>query len=727
MSLYGTFAPLAAPAAALARDAPRVCIVTGELVGPHKNGGLGTSMTGLAELLAAYGLDVTVLYTGAISEDDLPTWQARYRNGGITLRGISEWDAAKVVGPMAAMGWTNAYALYHILKAERFDVLHFNDTVGEGIYCFVAKRLGLAFQDTLLALALHSPTEWILQHNAHVPNWLGFSFFTSAERISIAAADLLWGPSCYLIDWIRANGYALPRQVFNQQYVIPTANLFAGGRAKCDVAAEPLTPAGRRRPKEIVFFGRLEERKGLRLFTSALTKIADRLAGDNVSVLFMGKPATVGETTGDAFIQSRAGNWQFPWRIESGFGQTDAVAYLRSGDRLAVMASPVDNSPCTVYEALQFGFPFIAARTGGIPELLHPDDHDEHLFDYTVLSLSERLLTALDHGIGAARPAISVAENQARWLGMHAGWRNLVPAAPGEAPPPRFGVLVDHAGTAQALADTVASVRDTLGDAAVAWAFLRRELAPLGAMAGHGIVIDELVDITPAEVIEAFRAAGAEAILAVRSGARLDRRSGAVFAKALQAGREAAIPAAMIDEIPAVLPALGGGAAQTFLEGEFETGGLVASIEALYVRLGGRLDLLDRERLYFGMGDELHAAGAVMWPIPEPLIAWPTGRDVIVSLRGTARRTASFARAPEHERYQMLGIGRHMYRALFPAAEPRPTTLLSSVASAALSSALTAVPAGGGRDRIVRVLRRLTGERGFSALSALLRRLRGQG
>ena len=706
-----------------------MCIVTGELVGPHKNGGLGTSMTGLAELLAAYGLDVTVLYTGAISEDDLPTWQARYRNGGITLRGISEWDAAKVVGPMAAMGWTNAYALYHILKAERFDVLHFNDTVGEGIYCFVAKRLGLAFQDTLLALALHSPTEWILQHNAHVPNWLGFSYFTTAERISIAAADLLWGPSRYLIDWIRANGYVLPRQVFNQQYVIPTANLFAGGRAKCDEAAEPLMPAGRRRPKEIVFFGRLEERKGLRLFTSALTKIADRLQRENVSVLFMGKPATVGETTGDAFIQSRAGSWRFPWRIESGFGQTDAVTYLRGGDRLAVMASPVDNSPCTIYEALQFGIPFIAARTGGIPELLHPDDHDEHLFDYTVRSLSERLLTALDQGIGAARPAISVAENQARWLGMHAGWRNLVPAAaPGEASPPRFAVLVDHAGTADALEATVASVRDSLGDAAVSWAFLRRELAPLGETAAHGaIVIDELGDITPAAVIEALRAAGAEAILAVRSGGRLDRRSAAVLAKALQAGSEAAVPAAAIEEIPAVLPALGGGAAHTFLEGEFETGGLVVSLDALYARLGGRLDLLDRERLYFGIGDELHAAGAVIWPIPEPLIVWPTGRDVVVSLKGTARRTASFARAPEHERYQMLGIGRHMYRALFPASEPRPATLLSSVASAALSSALTAVPAGGRRDRVVRVLRRLTGERGVSALSAVVRRLRGQG
>ncbi len=34
---------------------PRVCIVTGQIVGPFKNGGLETSMTGLAELLAAHG------------------------------------------------------------------------------------------------------------------------------------------------------------------------------------------------------------------------------------------------------------------------------------------------------------------------------------------------------------------------------------------------------------------------------------------------------------------------------------------------------------------------------------------------------------------------------------------------------------------------------------------------------------------------------------------------
>src|SRR5207237_1194819 len=56
-------------------------------------------------------------------------------------------------------------------------------------------------------------------------------------------------------------------------------------------------------------------------------------------------------------------------------------AYLRAPGRLAVMASPVDNSPNTVYEAIALGIGFVAARTGGIPELLHPDDVERATYD----------------------------------------------------------------------------------------------------------------------------------------------------------------------------------------------------------------------------------------------------------------------------------------------------------------------------------------------------------
>jgi hypothetical protein len=48
----------AAPASRL-----RVCIMTFELLGFWRNGGIGTVSTGLAELLASAGHDVTVAYT----------------------------------------------------------------------------------------------------------------------------------------------------------------------------------------------------------------------------------------------------------------------------------------------------------------------------------------------------------------------------------------------------------------------------------------------------------------------------------------------------------------------------------------------------------------------------------------------------------------------------------------------------------------------------------------
>jgi len=67
------------------------------------------------------------------------------------------------------------------------------------------------------------------------------------------------------------------------------------------------------------------------------------------------------------------------------------------------MASSVDNSPCTVYEALAYGIPFLAARSGGVPELIDQADHDRVLFDCTTAALCKSLLRALEIGGGSAR------------------------------------------------------------------------------------------------------------------------------------------------------------------------------------------------------------------------------------------------------------------------------------------------------------------------------------
>ncbi len=698
---------------------PRVCVVTGELVGPFKNGGLGTSMTGLVELLGAHGADVTVLYTGDVV-GDVGIWKMRYANAGIRLEILSESNPAALVGPLATIGWTNAWLLFEALKQRNFEVIHFNDTVGEGAFCFVAKSLGLAFHKTLLVLALHSPTEWILESNGNVANWAGFCCFTAAERLSIANADLLWGPSRFLLNWIVERDYRLPANVYNQQYVIPTDDLFGAGRDKIKRAAAETTPLPIRRPREIVFFGRLEERKGIRLFVSAITRLGPELKRRNVSVLFMGKPSSVNGEPADEFIRSRSVEWPFEWRIESGLGQREAVAYLREQDCVAVMASPVDNSPCTVYEALQFGIPFIAARTGGIPELIHADDQPRHLFDYRIDALCERLLAVLDQGIAIARPAISVAENQQRWLSMHRAWQSYLPIEGKQPIPARWGVLVDHFASGPELAATIASIRAELGPD-VAPVILRREIAAIpDALRATCLIVDELVDDTPAEIIAKLDQTGAGAILMVRAGVRLRPGTRDTLEKAAAGAADAYVPAVAIAELDATMPSLGASAALSFLEGDYDSGMVVLDAKRLAARLGPGFERLDRSRHFLGVIEALHASDGEVWPLPVAIAEVNSAAGVVVKPLSEARRTLAYASTRHRERYQMLGIGRHAYRHTFPATLPaQPSVLMQLVTVAVKRTGLANNLRA--KDFIRRHVVRLGGSRALNLLLVLRR------
>ncbi len=700
---------------------PTVCIVTGELVGPFKNGGLGTSMTGLAELLGAFGADITVLYTGEVSPADLLRWRDQYARAGIRLEALSESKAVYQVGPIAHANWVNALSFYRTLRRRSFDVIHFNDTIGEGVYCLVAKRMGIAFRNTLLLLAVHSPTEWILEANCNEANWLGVTCYETAERISINATDVLWGPSRYLLDWIEARGYQLPKQVYVQQYVIPTGNLFEGGRAKCALAALAPPTAKARKPKEIVFFGRIEERKGIRLFAAAVTRIGEQLRQRGVSVLFLGKANSVSGVPADEFLRPRSAAWPFDWRIENSFDQRQAIAYLRDKDCVSVMASPVDNSPCTVYEALQYGIPFIAAATGGIPELVHVDDHASHLFSYTVDALCARILEALDNGVGIARPAVSVAENQARWLGMHAAWKTFLPAVAAKPKMRCYGVVIDHSAGAEALELTYAAVKRALGDQIAGIAVFRRDIVPLGRVeyAAGIVLVDELVDTSPAEVLARFTRAGADAVLVIRSGVDLCSGAAALFDSALGAGVDGALPFAQVGA-GSIMPTLGASAAQSFLEGEFDPGGALFDLAAITRCLGANTEGLDRNRLYFGLIEEMQAADPRIWPLPEPVFILRDAKLAVVTLPGASIRNRTYARAPHRERNQMLATASYAYRHQFPTRTPvgEPGPVRVAVTNVVRRNArldgfgrrvVTAIAGGSGVQTVKIILRRLLG------------------
>jgi len=428
------------------RATPSVCIVTSEIIGPFKNGGIGTAMTGLAEMLAADGLRVTLLYTASINSPDvdLRPWTTHYADRGIELESLSVADLQTIAGPVRDRGYYVPSLVYRFLESRRFDVIHFNDCCGEGNLVFAAKKLGIAFEDSLLVLALHSPSRWVIDLNQTLPNAPVLAAYHYGERISMRGADVAWSPSRYLLDWIAQRDYELPPQTFLQQYVMP--------------GERPSAPAYGRTsaPKEIVFFGRLEERKGLRTFCNAIHLLRDELAQRNVAVTFLGKPARCAGMPSLDYIKRRAESWTFPVTTLTDFGQPEALWYL-TGVRspngktrdarapvIAVIASPVDNSPCTIYEALENGIPFLATRTGGVPELIDAADADRVLFENTTESLRDALHGAIENGGWIARPAVPQQESRRAWSDFHAHWRTMLPAPVRATRPAHFTAIIDH-------------------------------------------------------------------------------------------------------------------------------------------------------------------------------------------------------------------------------------------------------------------------------------------
>jgi hypothetical protein len=210
----------------------------------------------------------------------------------------------------------------------------------------------------------------------------------------------------------------MPAQVYQQQYVMPVDEVT---KRKIGIPIEGLViDAEERSPipiKELVFFGRLETRKGLKLFCNALRAMEPELNG--IQVTFLGRINLVDNKLSDSYLHAALQDASFSWQILSSLDRADALSYLKVPGRLAVICSPVDNSPCTVYEAIEYGIPFIASTGGGIPELIHPNDRQNVLFDYDLTSLLERLRSILTLGAILVRPAVTRQENQNRWINGH--------------------------------------------------------------------------------------------------------------------------------------------------------------------------------------------------------------------------------------------------------------------------------------------------------------------
>jgi glycosyltransferase involved in cell wall biosynthesis len=401
----------------LAVDHPKkqlkVGIVTPEIMG-LSHGGIGTAYHALAESLASDGNLVTLLFVPFENPQKNLFQKCTLNYSKMNIQ-VELFPIEKQESLISL--WSNAKRSYGVMRwildMSPFDILHFPDWKGLGYYTVLVKHQGLAFLETAIVVGTHSSTFWDATYSygdkAYYQDFMERNFI---ERESVRLSDFIVSPSQYYLGWLKnEQHWQLPERSYVQPNIMKS-NL------PPQLLDNPPSYKKTNIVREFVFFGRLEKRKGLVLLCDALDhpNICNR---DDFSVSFMGHSTYVEGKTAYEFLKERSSKWKFSWKIIPRKSRDEALAYLREPGRFALIPSLSETMSYTVLECLWAEIPFLAARVGGIPELITPSDLERVTFEPLPHILASALEKIIGHDVLPSTPAFNLRENEKRWVDWH--------------------------------------------------------------------------------------------------------------------------------------------------------------------------------------------------------------------------------------------------------------------------------------------------------------------
>lgn len=335
----------------------KICIAANELTHLFRNGGIGTHNWLLADVLNAAGWKVHILYCSEVeSAAQLVRCRRMLEAKGIALWHIDDFEgpAADLVGCGIAGPWDSHSmrvfrAIEALDEAQHFDLIEFGEWGGHGFRTIQARRMGLALRNARIIVKLHASNQWCREANR---GWLGDAdelLRDYYERYCFENADVQLSPSRYMLSYAQGIGW----QARPDSRVLP----YCFPRTTAGVAPRDAPP------RELVYFGRLEHRKGLKLFL----EVAKSLPPE-VSFAFLGREVPIDGVMPAKLIKQALVGRQYA--IHVNFDRDEALEYLRAAGRVAIVPSLNENFPFTVLECATNGIPFLASNVGGIPEIV---------------------------------------------------------------------------------------------------------------------------------------------------------------------------------------------------------------------------------------------------------------------------------------------------------------------------------------------------------------------
>ena len=460
----------------------KVCIVTPDIVGPVFNGGIGTHCYFLARFITRrLHHNVTVLFTGPLRRGTTEEWKAFYAKQGIEFVNLHD-ELPTPARPIHAAEWfvVNSMIAYDFLKKRGFDVIHFQDWQATGFISIQAKRSGLAFAETLLTVTLNSPEQWIFEG---LERWYEHPIQQAqqswCERYCCEHADMLISPAEFMFRWAQERHWKLAESKRVVPYLYETREDIS------DISGRPIDPG------HLIFFGRLETRKGFELFCDSYNLLSREQNSPIEKITFLGRPGMTKGTPAleaiDAFSRLHP---KTEITVHSDLDTFAALKQIKESGGVVVIPSLLDNLPFTVIECIEYDIPFIASQVGGIVELADP----RVTFAPNPRSLA-RLLMSLNSTIQTTPQHLYSRERaEEEWWQVHQTVTRP-PSPPATPAPKKVSVCVAYYNYGNFLPDLLSSLRaseyqefevivvndgSTEASSVEAFREMEREYAPLG-------------------------------------------------------------------------------------------------------------------------------------------------------------------------------------------------------------------------------------------------------
>ena len=358
----------------------RICLVSREYPPETHTGGIGTYTYKTAAALVRLGHEAHVVTTS-----DKPA--AEYQENGVFVHRIQEPDNR---GPLPqSLAHTRAAASAIGKISGQLDIVQACEWAGEAFWYASApqRRAPLV---TRLATP-HFVVERLNDSGSQRGLRRGLVTRT-IERVQTVRSDGVISPTRALAKIVSEGWHIAPERIT----VVPTgASLYQG-----TATSEAPLPEELRQTDYLLYFGRLERRKGVHILGAALPALLERYP--NLKAVFVGEDLSAdGQTMAD-LIRQLAAPYADRLIFLPRMPQSELFPIIRAA-RLVVLPSLWENLANTCLEAMQLGRPVVATWGCGFEEVIQ-DGVSGYLADPgDAPALTRRILDALDDSARAQR------------------------------------------------------------------------------------------------------------------------------------------------------------------------------------------------------------------------------------------------------------------------------------------------------------------------------------